>query len=326
MRFNRLALLSLASQAGCFTPTTNNLPSTTTDTDPDQMGSTGGLADSGSEGEPESTGTGIEPSESGSADTTTTSTESIGSSSETTTEGSLCGNGTVDAGEECDNGKDNAVDEACLPDCVLNVCGDGMQGPDEACDHGPENELEVGACAPDCSRVIETRAIVPSDLIADGDLGNNPVATADAACPAGHDALFVVPGVREASDAPYAADSLLDWPLQPYTAYANNNGTIVWITDDVPLLGVRDGGPEPLLAPLYECPAGQTCYGSKITGLDADWTAATSQTCNGWLSSSDDDEAVYGDPQSVTEYISTGDVHACGFGFISTVGVYCVEL
>jgi hypothetical protein len=128
MRFNRLALLSLASQAGCFTPTTNNLPSTTTDTDPDHMGSTGGLSSSGSEGEPESTGTGIEPSESGSADTTTTSTEPIGSSSETTA-GSLCGNGTVDSGEECDNGSDNAVDQACLPDCVLNVCGDGMQGP-----------------------------------------------------------------------------------------------------------------------------------------------------------------------------------------------------
>jgi hypothetical protein len=51
-----------------------------------------------------------------------------------------CGNGLLDPGEECDDGDDNAIGNACTGSCTLNVCGDGMkfEGVEE-CDLGPAN-------------------------------------------------------------------------------------------------------------------------------------------------------------------------------------------
>ena len=40
---------------------------------------------------------------------------------------SLCGDGVVDPGEECDDGGANVFEPgACRPDCTLPVCGDGI--------------------------------------------------------------------------------------------------------------------------------------------------------------------------------------------------------
>ncbi len=45
----------------------------------------------------------------------------------------LCGNGEVEAGEECDDANaDN--DDACLSTCMEASCGDGYIGPNEYCD------------------------------------------------------------------------------------------------------------------------------------------------------------------------------------------------
>ncbi len=61
-----------------------------------------------------------------------------------------CGDGVVDAGEECDEGESNADSAACKADCTNNVCGDGALGPDEACDDGENNGADA-ACKDDCT-------------------------------------------------------------------------------------------------------------------------------------------------------------------------------
>ncbi|MEA3249082.1 MAG: MopE-related protein, partial [Patescibacteria group bacterium] len=60
-----------------------------------------------------------------------------------------CGNGTVDTGEECDDGNDSNFD-TCTNSCNFNVCGDGFQNMTiEACDDGPRNNV---ACIPEYGR------------------------------------------------------------------------------------------------------------------------------------------------------------------------------
>jgi uncharacterized delta-60 repeat protein len=44
-----------------------------------------------------------------------------------------CGDGVVDAGEECDLGSSNSDTGVCRTDCTEQVCGDGFVGPGEGC-------------------------------------------------------------------------------------------------------------------------------------------------------------------------------------------------
>jgi hypothetical protein len=65
--------------------------------------------------------------------------------------GPVCGDNVVDAGEECDDGVDNAdAPNACRTSCVSPACGDGIVDTGEGCDDanlgcGPDQ------CRPDCS-------------------------------------------------------------------------------------------------------------------------------------------------------------------------------
>ncbi|MGH1346470.1 MAG: DUF1554 domain-containing protein [Nannocystales bacterium] len=251
----------------------------------------------------------------------------------------FCGDGHVDAGEECDDGlENNGLDQGCLPDCNLNVCGDGNIGPDEFCDDGEgDNILEVGACAPDCSTVIEEKVIRGSSATNGGNYQPNPVGLADGQCQPGHRALFGVPGVRQATaNSPYTADDLIDWPLAPYTAYVRVDGTPIWTTDATPLLGVRDGAPEPLTNPVAEpCipdfPNGVFCFTFvRPTGLNNDWTPALNNTCNGWSSNASGQTLAFGNSESSTEFLR-GPTTTCdtGTGDVGLVGswpsFYCVE-
>ena len=64
-----------------------------------------------------------------------------------------CGDGVVDTGESCDNGPANSDDEAdaCRLDCRLAFCGDGTVDTGEACDDGGNNSDETpGACRTTC--------------------------------------------------------------------------------------------------------------------------------------------------------------------------------
>ncbi len=75
----------------------------------------------------------------------------------------LCGNGTLETGEECDEGAANsgAGDADCRPGCVLARCGDGIKDPlgadntddsgagdDEQCDDG--NQSDGDGCSDEC--------------------------------------------------------------------------------------------------------------------------------------------------------------------------------
>jgi cysteine-rich repeat protein len=62
--------------------------------------------------------------------------------------GSWCGDGVLDAGEQCDDGNDNDTDD-CPSTCVKAYCGDGFQHDGvEACDDGNSNRGDD--CSPRC--------------------------------------------------------------------------------------------------------------------------------------------------------------------------------
>jgi len=60
-----------------------------------------------------------------------------------------CGDGQLDAGEECDDGAQNGPDQPCYADCTLNGCGDGVIEAPEECDFGEMNGPDSG-CSQQC--------------------------------------------------------------------------------------------------------------------------------------------------------------------------------
>ena len=66
-----------------------------------------------------------------------------------------CGDGIVDLGEGCDDGNRNNFD-GCRNNCTLPFCGDGIIDPGEMCDDG--NATGNDGCESDCTRT-------PSNLI-----------------------------------------------------------------------------------------------------------------------------------------------------------------
>lgn len=72
----------------------------------------------------------------------------------------VCGDGTVDAGEECDDGNDNNND-ACTNRCTNNVCGDGtIYTGVEQCDYGSRNgslscRADYGSTCINCSATCQ---------------------------------------------------------------------------------------------------------------------------------------------------------------------------
>ncbi len=91
-----------------------------------------------------------------------------------------CGNGILDANEECDQGHDAPCPNACQPDCqcpAAPTCGDGqVNQPSEQCD-GIDDELCPGQCHPDCTCGVTDcgNAILEPGEECDG--------AADAGCP-----------------------------------------------------------------------------------------------------------------------------------------------
>lgn len=88
---------------------------------------------------------------SGSTDAPSTS-EAVGSSSGTTGEPDLCGNGIQDDGEECDDA--NQIDsDFCTTACTLAACGDNVvQLGIEGCDDG--NLVDGDACPSTCQPAV----------------------------------------------------------------------------------------------------------------------------------------------------------------------------
>ncbi len=83
-----------------------------------------------------------DPSTSTGEPVTTTDTSSTGGAG-------VCGDGVVDASEDCDDGNQVETD-ACLATCLLASCGDGIiQEGVEACDDG--NQVDDDVCLNTCA-------------------------------------------------------------------------------------------------------------------------------------------------------------------------------
>jgi hypothetical protein len=74
---------------------------------------------------------------------------SSGSDSGSEDSGPFCGNGIVEATEECDDSRETAT---CNEDCTLAACGDGVrnEAAEEQCDDGEE----TATCDEDCTVVV----------------------------------------------------------------------------------------------------------------------------------------------------------------------------
>lgn len=97
---------------------------------------------------------------------------------------SICGDGNVGPGEQCDDGNDDATD-ACVM-CLDAVCGDGhIWDGNEECDDGADNsDTEPDACRTDCTAPRCGDGIVDSGEGCDeGDLNSDdPDATCRTNC------------------------------------------------------------------------------------------------------------------------------------------------
>jgi len=78
-----------------------------------------------------------------------------------------CGNGSVEPGEECDEGagNSNAPDATCRLDCTNAGCGDGIVDTGEQCDDGNTTSLDG------CSATCQTEAEYCGDGIIQAGLG-----------------------------------------------------------------------------------------------------------------------------------------------------------
>lgn len=86
---------------------------------------------------------------------------------------SLCGNGMVNSGEDCDQGEYNndAIPNACRTDCMFPSCGDGVTDAlfGETCDQGLENSNTVpNVCRLTCTPPICGDAVVDGGEECDG--------------------------------------------------------------------------------------------------------------------------------------------------------------
>ena len=112
-------------------------------------GSTGDASTSTGEA-PTSTGASTSTDASTGAPTSTTTGDSETTAGESgTSMPPGCGDGAVDAGEECDAGPANSDGGACTLGCKNAICGDGLVGPGEGCDDGNDDNGDVcsNACA-----------------------------------------------------------------------------------------------------------------------------------------------------------------------------------
>ncbi len=322
----RCLWLALGSQA-CFTPNLNAPTETETETGTETRSGTDGTTSSPTE----TMDSGTAPSTSAAPASESTDTGTKGASDSTSPGSSTgsgaprCGDGRVDEGEQCDDGAENGG-RRCTEVCTEIVCGDGIVSSDEVCDDGDDNSTELGACAPDCSAIVEARVITLSyGYSANGNLGGHMASQgADSRCESaglpGYKAIFADGIGRRATTTPYAGDGQIDWVLRPWTRYVREDGELVWVTDTSALLGVRDGAPQDLVNPIDA--TGTTAFA--VTGLRATWVANTTDDCNGWTSNGDFLDREDGDPRSISAGAFLDNPAGDTDCVVSTV-VYCVE-
>ena len=151
MRPPELALVLALPVASCHPgpPGTGSESASSTSTSPTNDSE---LGTSTSDASTSSTATGMATATATSTGTMVTSTNGTSTSTSATTgaptstgsatsPGPSCGDGIVDAGEECDDAKDGDNDDQCTDKCTIPTCGDGFiqLSLGEECDHGYNN-------------------------------------------------------------------------------------------------------------------------------------------------------------------------------------------
>lgn len=87
-----------------------------------------------------------------------------------------CGDGTLDADEQCDLGSENsdAAGAACRSDCRMPGCGDGVQEANEGCDEGAANsDIQADACRTNCKPAGCGDGVMDADEVCDQGIGNS---------------------------------------------------------------------------------------------------------------------------------------------------------
>ncbi|HEX4446751.1 MAG TPA: DUF4215 domain-containing protein, partial [Polyangiaceae bacterium] len=149
----------------------------------------------------------------------------------------LCGDGTVEAGEQCDLGaaKNTGGYGGCNPDCTLApYCGDGFKAANEQCDDG-KNDGSYGTCKPNCTLAA---------YCGDGTLQNPPetcdLGSADSATAYGQGKC-----TNRCTPAPYCGDKAVEGQFNETCDDGVNSGLAGSCTADckgfVPLQSCGDG-------------------------------------------------------------------------------------
>jgi hypothetical protein len=233
---------------------------------------------------------------------------------------SRCGDRVVDPGEDCDNGAMNSAnaygDTQCTDKCKrAPYCGDSVTNGPERCDSGGAGSFSLGACNPECSGFYEKKYLRETQNLYPASMGG--ILGADMTCRAEFGAAYkalLVGGGRRATTTPLKGDNQSDWVLRQYTHYYNALDQLVWRTDELNLLGVRDGRRMNLYAKAFTGSQYPWC------GYGNDWTtipdAAYSGTCMGWT---------YGGADQQGSFCFEDLTNAAGEPCTGVASILCVE-
>jgi len=210
--------------------------------------------------------------------------------------------------------------------CAKVVCGDSRIEGVEVCDDGNNYGSAVGDCASDCSvivvqkQIVQSAAGVPANFAKNG-AGSTPQ-TADSYCPSGYKALFADGFYRIASVHANQGDGQSQWVLRTWTRYVNASAQLIWLTQNVRLLGVSNGQFVGLKNPIV--PGSNSGY---LTGMSGNWLAlASGRNCSAWASVTSAAQGMIGIGGSIT---STFLEQAADFTYpcsdVTSWRLYCVE-
>lgn len=176
-----------------------------------------------------------------------------------------CGNGLVEANEECDDS--NLVDnDGCSQSCHIEYCGDGIpQAPREACDDG--DDIDTDGCVSGCILAACGDGFV-RDGVEECDDGNNADGDCcSSACLTESSQVVCRPALGECDEAELCAGSVCPEDQRKPPGYAcidDGNPCTVDECDGSNVVCPYAAGNQgtPCRAPVAECDEGELCDGS----------------------------------------------------------------
>ena len=199
----------------------------------------------------------------------------------------VCGDGELDAEEECDHGADNSdtTPDACRTDCRAAFCGDGVTDSGEECDDDVDNSDTVpDACRTDCRAAFCGDGVTDSGEECDDDVDNSD--TTPDACRTDCTAARCGDGVVD-SDEQCDASNLSG---QDCSDHGFDTGTLACDGNcELDESACKDCAGDELLCgaeciqPLSDddhcggcttvCAAGEACVGGSCEGISQSWVA-----------------------------------------------------